>query len=62
LSGQQRRHPNEAMREAARRGVVPQEERDRTTVAERASTAVRDAFQRQRARTAVAPSDDGAGQ
>lgn len=53
-------HPREAMREAARRGVVPQEERDRTTPSERASTALRAAFQRQRARTQL-PDDDAAG-
>jgi hypothetical protein len=60
VSGQQRRHPNEAMREAARRGVVPQEERDRTDTATRAGDAVRAAFQRARARTQL-PDDDGTG-
>jgi hypothetical protein len=53
-------HPRDQIRAAARRGVVPQEERDRTTPSERASSALRDAFQRERARTLL-PDDDAAG-
>lgn len=51
-------HPRDGMREAARRGVVPQTERDRTTPSERASAALRDTFRRQRARMQL-PADDG---
>jgi hypothetical protein len=56
-----RQHPRDMLRKAARRGVVPQEERDTTTPSERASSALRDAFRRQRARTLL-PDDDAAGQ
>jgi hypothetical protein len=54
-------HPRDGLRAAAGRGVIPQEERDRTTSSERASSAIRAAYQRERARTLLS-GDDGADQ
>lgn len=39
-------HPRDMLRKAARRGVVPQEERDRSDLSTRAGDAIRDAARR----------------